>query len=70
MMPIFEHGLMEGKLYRFRPDCDECAMEAWERMTYGGVVVVPNPHGSIWWPRWLPPFVGQAQDGYTEDVIS
>jgi hypothetical protein len=31
------HGRTQGKLYTFRPDCDECLVEAWERMTFGGV---------------------------------
>lgn len=30
------HGTTVGKLYRFRGDCDECCVEAWERMTDGG----------------------------------
>ena len=38
MMNPIPHGLTGGKRYTFRPDCDECCVEALERMTFGGVV--------------------------------
>ena len=34
------HGLTCDKRYQFRPDCRECLLEAWERMSEGGVKVV------------------------------
>lgn len=49
---------------------DSELVEAWERMTYGGVVVrnAPDVANENLCPPWIPPYVGQAKDGYTEYV--
>lgn len=54
------HGFTSGKLYRFRGDCEECLLEAWERMTDGGVTFA----GAIVYARGAKPLTRMGTCGH------